>query len=47
MYKHAISKPSHTVILCYLALNASHVGFFSEINLILVILNDFVILNRF
>ena len=42
--KQVIPKLSNTVILCYLALIASYVDFFSEINLILVkmiILKDF------
>ena len=41
--KQVISKPSDTVTLYYLAVNAFYVGFFSEVNFILVkiiILND-------
>ena len=41
--KQVISKPSNTVILYYLALNAFYVGFFSEMNFILakiIILKD-------
>ena len=43
MYKTGHSKLSNTVVLCYLAFNAFHAGFLSEINLVLVkmiILND-------
>ena len=43
--KQVISKPSDTVILHYLALDAFYVGFFSGINFISVkifILNDFL-----
>ena len=43
--KQAISKPSNTVVLCYLALNAFFVGSFGEISLTsvkLIILNDFL-----
>ena len=42
--KQVISKPSNTLILCYLAVNASYVGFINEINFILIkmiILDDF------
>ena len=44
--KPVISKPSNTVILYYLGLNAFYVGVFSEINLIsvkIIILNDFLL----
>ena len=43
--KQVISKPSNTVILCYLAFNAFYVGVFSEINFIsvnIIILNNFL-----
>ena len=43
--KQVITKPSNTVVLCYLVLNAFFVGSFSEINLAsvkIIILNDFL-----
>ena len=43
--KQVILKPSNTVVLCYLALNAFFVGSFGEINLTsvkIIILNDFL-----
>ena len=42
---HKASKPSNTVALCYLPLNAFHNGFFSDLNLIsvrIIVMNDFL-----
>ena len=45
MKKQVISKPSNTVVLCYLEHIARYVGFFSEINFIsvgMIVSTDFL-----